>query len=212
MIKKVFAIFFLFLFFILPVCGIPSKIFISVPFTPQAPFGFWDKTYNEACEEASLIMVDSHFSEKKLLKDRARKEILSLVKFQEKMFGGHYDLTIKQTASLYSAYFKKNNFKIESDSTIDNILNELSKGHLIVAPMAGRLLGNPYFKKPGPVYHMIVIIGYDLFKKEFITNDPGTRRGKNYRYSFETIKKSLHDWTGNYKDISKGRPNILVFY
>lgn len=54
------------------------------------------------------------------------------------------------------------------------------------------MLGNPYFTPPGPIYHMLVIKGYNL--TEFITNDPGTRRGADYVYSYQTLMKAIHDW------------------
>ena len=32
----------------------------------------------------------------------------------------------------------------------------LMAGKLVIVPAAGRQLGNPYYKAPGPVYHMLV--------------------------------------------------------
>jgi hypothetical protein len=54
---------------------------------------------------------------------------------------------------------------------------------------------------------MLVIVGYD--SNGFITNDPGTRKGEGYRYSFATLMAAIHDW--NPTDIRQGTPAYLVF-
>ena len=46
--------------------NIPAKILIDVPFTSQAPFGKWDAYHEEACEEASLVMIEYYLQNKKL--------------------------------------------------------------------------------------------------------------------------------------------------
>jgi hypothetical protein len=93
---------------------------------------------------------------------------------------------------------------------IEYMKKELSKGNLFIAPMAGRELENPYFRVPGPLYHVLVVIGYDDFKKEFITHDPGTRRGENYHYSYEIIWKAIHDFPGKKSDILEGTKNVIL--
>ena len=41
---------------------------------------------------------------------------------------------------------------------------------------------------------MLVIIGYDPDKKEFITNDPGTKNGGSYRYNEEVLYNAIWDY------------------
>jgi len=38
---------------------------------------------------------------------------------------------------------------------------------------------------------MIVIIGWDDEKGIFITNDPGTRKGKSYVYKYQTVLDAI---------------------
>jgi len=67
---------------------------------------------------------------------------------------------------------------------------------------------NPYFSGEGPWYHMLVLTGYGWW--DFITNDPGTRRGAGYEYRFSTLLNAIHDWTGIKEEIRKGRSAVLV--
>ena len=41
---------------------LPGAVSLTVPFTPQAPAANWDELHNDACEEASAIMVAEYFN------------------------------------------------------------------------------------------------------------------------------------------------------
>jgi len=76
-------------------------------------------------------------------------------------------------------------------------------------------LGNPYFRTPGPIYHMLVVKGYD--EDEFITNDVGTKRGDGFRYKYDRLISAIHDWDhqsaeGGMTDeeIARGRRVLIV--
>ena len=53
---------------------------------------------------------------------------------------------------------------------------------------------NPHFQRGGPIYHTIIITGYDDSDGTFITNEPGTRYGKNYRYGQKLLFDAIRDW------------------
>jgi len=77
--------------------------------------------------------------------------------------------------------------------------------------MNGQKLKNPFFTPPGPLEHMIVIIGYDYQTNEFITNDSGTKHGQNYRYKENILFEALRDYpTGNHKPIIDIQKNIII--
>ncbi len=187
-----------------------GPIHIKVPFTPQAPYANWDETHKEACEEASALMVGRYFRG-----DRAQtidpvdsdQAILEMVEWQATNFGGHFDLTLIQQQQLIAAFYPDLETEIVPASA-PRIVEDLQKGNLIVIPAAGRLLGNPYFRVPGPIYHMLVIIGVRGTK--FITNDPGTKRGKDYLYDQKTLLGAVHEWTGDPATINHGRSVMLV--
>lgn len=172
--------------------AIPDKFLLNVPFTSQAPFGVWDPVHNDACEEAALVMAE-HWANGHLLNATiADKEILDAVAWEAKTWGKQYELTAARMMTLGKEFFGLKNVKVLMEPTIDDIKSELSQSNLVLVPVAGRLLGNPYYRRPGPIYHILVIKGYN--EQEFITNDAGTRRGEGYRYSYQTLFNAAHDW------------------
>lgn len=173
---------------------LPESINLDVPFVVQAPFANWYLPYKEACEEASLLMVVGYLEGKKIFsQDQIKKEIDDLVSYQENKYGIHKDLNLFETGELAKNYWQLS-YRIISDLDIDKIKLELSEGNPVIIPAAGRLLGNPNFRGEGPLYHMLVIKGYqDDF---FITNDPGTRNGKDYLYSSDKLISAVADWSG----------------
>jgi hypothetical protein len=57
---------------------------------------------------------------------------------------------------------------------------------------------------------MMVIIGYDDEKKEFIVNDPGDRvAGPGHRYSYDILINSLHDFI--FADKKADGPARVIF-
>jgi hypothetical protein len=95
--------------------------------------------------------------------------------------------------------------KIIDDPTIEEIKAEIVQGNVVLVPLAGRYIGNPYYTVPGPIYHFLVIKGYT--ETHFITHDVGTRRGEDYSYPFKVIMNNIHDWN---EVIVEGRRRVLV--
>lgn len=186
---------------------IKSNVNLAVPFTPQAPYAVWDELHNEACEEATVIIVDQYLKgdqRSKIPAVEADDLIKKMVQWQMQKLGVHKDLTaeeiVKYLAKEYLGYSKA---KVHYDFSTENIKKELSIGKPVIVPVAGRLLGNPYFRSPGPIYHTVVIVGYD--SKYFITNDPGTRRGYKFKYTFDRVQYAAHDWAGSESNIETGQ-------
>lgn len=194
----------------------------NVPFTPQAPFANWDENRKEACEEAATLMVVEWLKIKKdgksdimtdangwLDQNQTDAELVKMIDWQKQNYGGHRDLTIAETADFVSKYYgSQYQADIRYDISIEDIKKEIARGNPVIIPAAGREMGNRYFQTPGPIYHMTVIIGYD--KKDFITNDPGTKRGLNYRYPQRKLFDSIHDWNGSPETLNDGRRAMLI--
>lgn len=186
---------------------LPNEINLAVPFTVQAPFADWNLPYKETCEEASILMAEAFYNKKYLTPNLADAEILNLVNFQKKYFGFYEDTDAAQTAEIARKYYDFKNIKIIYDITIEDIKKELALGYPVIIPAAGRLLPNPYFRQPGPLYHMLVIKGYTADGR-FITNDPGTKRGADFLYRYEDLYSAIHDW--NNGDVYKGKKTMIV--
>lgn len=165
----------------------------SVPFTSQAPTGDWnDQRQQDGCEEASAIMAMSWVQGKSLSNGSSLKQILALGDYEQTTYGEHRDVTLSDVKNwIFNDYFDYDNVEVRMNIQATDIITELQKGHVLLLPMNGQKLSNPYFTAPGPERHMIVVRGYDPVTKEFITNDPGTRRGEGFRYSVDTIMKAI---------------------
>ena len=187
-----------------------ERILLDVPFQPQAPFRNWSEPWQEACEEASLVLANrfAHGTQT-LTREEMRDEIARLVDFQNRQYGDYKDSDAARTAAIGRAVYglAVEVREIEGAGDMRKILEE---GKLIIAPMAGRELNNPYFTPPGPLYHMLVIRGYDDATGEFITHDVGTRRGEGMRYPYDVIWNALHDFPGDKERILEGRKAVIV--
>lgn len=188
--------------------NLPSKIFIKIPFTTQAPYADWDEIHEEACEEASLIMIKYYLDNKILDKKTAEEEIQALVKFQIEKYGDYRDSTAEEMVQLASDYYGIKNLEVIYDFSPQDIKKYLASGKPIIALAAGRLLNNPNFTYPGPLYHVILLVGYN--GDTIITNDPGTRKGEGYKYSLGALYYTMHDFPGRKEDIEKGRKAMIV--
>lgn len=190
-----------------------KNILLEVPFAPQAPFAEWhDPRQQDACEEAVALMAVKWAQKEKLNKIEAKKEILAISKYQTKNFNEYRDTSAYDTMErIIKGYFKHSKVEIKTNITIDDIIKELKCGNLIIAPMNGQALNNPYFTPPGPDRHMLVIRGYDYTIKEFITNDPGTKRGEEYHYPEDVLFKAIRDYpTGYYERINSIKKVMIV--
>ena len=185
---------------------LPSKGYLSVPFTVQAPEANWDNPYQEACEEASVIMVDYFLRGSALSSDQANREILQLTTWEES-HGYKYDVSLEELATIVEEYYSYET-RISEDVTKESIMHEITKGNPVIVPAAGRDLGNPNFSGQGPWYHMLVITGYNW--RHFITNDPGTKRGLDYKYKHRVLLDAIHDWTGVKEEIRNGPKRMLI--
>ncbi len=196
----------------LPSSSIPSTLLLKVPFTPQAPTGNWDEIHNEDCEEASAIMANTFYfgpNDVKLNSNYAEGELTRLTDWEQENFGYNLDINSEETVKMIEANFKLH-AKIIYSFNEQDIKNELFQNHLILFPGNGQKFGNPNYKQPGPIYHMLIIRGFTA--SQLITNDPGTRNGLNYPYSFETLYQANGDYDHSTGKVDMGKKNIIVVW
>jgi len=190
---------------------LPSQFNLKVPFAVQAPYSRWYEPYEEFCEEATLLMIIKYFEGKTLISnEEIDKQLLEMMAYEKQKFGNYYNSSIREIAAFLEGFYGFKNYEIINNGTLSDIKVSLTNGYPVILPVAGRLFGNPYFHPPGPIYHTIVITGYNNSTQEFIVNDPGTIRGWGMRYSYAIIEKAWHDWTGSNETILQGGRNLLV--
>lgn len=188
--------------------SLPTQVNLAVPFLSQAPKQNWDMPYQEACEEAAMIMANAYFSDttKSFTPETGDRAILDLVAFEESQ-GLAVDITAAEAAALIPKYFPKRKARVIQNPTITQIREYLAKGIPVIVAADGKALKNPNFRNGGPPYHMLVIKGY-LPDGRWITNDPGTRKGADYIYDREILFKAIRDWNGG--DVPRGTPSIII--
>lgn len=179
-----------------------KNINFNVPFTSQAPLFEWkDARQQDACEEASVLMAMAWVNnEKNKTKTAWRDAIVTLANWEQNKYKEHRDVALADVvARLFKKYFSYEAVTLKAVSSAADILKELENGNLVLIQTNGQKLKNPNFTGLGPERHMLLIKGYDYKKKEFITNDPGTRRGADYHYPEKIIFSALRSYKTGYK-------------
>lgn len=192
--------------------AVEPKSWSQVFFTSQAPMGEWMKSeFQNGCEEASALMVYAWRSGKTYTKEEVRQELIAMARYQEKKIGQGVDTDVETTATiLLKGYFDISDYRTAYDFTLDELKSTLAGG-LVIVPTNGQALSNPNFTRPGPLQHMLVVTGYDAVTKEFITNDPGTRKGASYRYPEAVLYAAIREYpTGKHLPIETERKAMIV--
>lgn len=180
----------------------PTSLNLSVIFIPQAPLLVWDRMHEETCEESSMAMVKAYIDGRKTMTlQEMEKELQAIVDYEMRTLGYFESTDSPTTVQVMKDFYGLSTAKVVVLNSIEDVKKEIAKGHPVMLPTAGRLLGNPNFKSPGPIYHMVVAKGYTPTR--IITNDPGTRKGADYTYSYDVLWKSIAEWNGHGMDTSK---------
>jgi hypothetical protein len=186
---------------------------LDVPFTSQAPFGNWsDQRQQDGCEESSSLMAMKWVRGEKITKEEALKNITGVSDYLLKKYGEYRDIAPSDMIKwIFNDYYDYDKVFLVKDISVNDIINALNQGHLVLTPMNGQIMHNPYYKSPGPPRHMIVIRGYDPAARQFITNDPGTRNGELYRYDAKVLFEAIRDYpTGYHETIYRIEKTMIV--
>ncbi len=176
---------------------IPNKAYLEVPFICQAPLeteANWE-FHEESCEEAALLMAYLYETGDTTSKEEANIVILEMLEWQKANWNGHYDIYAKDVSKLAQGFYGIKEYEIEIivDATLDDIREEITGGHPVIAPVTSDYLDNPYYPHPG--YHMLAVIGYT--EDKIITNDNGTKNGEDFSYDNDKFKQALDDAGGD---------------
>lgn len=194
---------------------LPKQYNLAVPFTSQAPEKNWDEPWQDACEEASLLMLDAYYKNYKLSPLFAKDEILKMVKWEENKGWGN-SIEIEKVKLMAEEYFHLSTLALEHSSsrqikiienpTVDDIKKSIANDNPVLVVADGKVLPNSHFQNGGPDYHALIIRGYT--ESKFITNDPGTQFGEAFEYEYSDLMNAIRDW--NNGDVKNGRRVVLV--
>lgn len=202
---------------------LPETFNLAVPFTSQAPEKKWSQPWQDACEEAAILMIDAYYKSYLLSPLFVKDEIIKMVQWEEnktwglsieaekiqKIFQDYMQGYNSKTQKVSTSPSTVKNFyhvKIIENPTIDEIKQYIANGQPVLVVADGKILPNPYFQNGGPEYHVLVIRGYT--KDSFITNDPGTQFGENFKYKYDDLMNAIRDW--NSGEVKSGRRVVLV--
>ncbi len=173
---------------------IPEKAYLTVPFFCQAPLQndeSW-KIHHASCEEAAVLQAvyyDKNIKEVRV--NFVDSTLRDMIAWQERVFGLHKDIHADSVKILMMGFFGygSDEILIIRKASLLDVKEQIARGHPVIAPSYGRLLNNPFYKQPGPEYHMVTIIGYT--RDRIITNDVGTKRGKDFSYDNDVFKAAM---------------------
>ena len=151
-----------------------------------------------------------YLGKKEISKTLAKSAMESLFNWQNKNFGRNADSNAEETAKIINEYTSFS-ATVKTNPTLEEIKSELDNGYPVISLHYGFGLNNPAipFLANGSSYHMMVLVGYDNKKKEFITNDPGNeKKGLDFRYKYDTILNTLGDFNHETKKVD-GLPTVL---
>ncbi len=185
----------------------------AVPFVIQAPTADWSEPrFQDGCEEAATLMVMSYINRRKPTPQEAKEELLAITAWEEEKYGLSRDTSAQDTLDrLIRGYFKFEGGEVVELKSDQDLIDLLAKDNILIIPMDGQKLNNPYYSGDGPERHMLVVLAYDADLGEFITNDPGTKRGASYRYKKKHFFDSIRDYpTGSHVPIEGVKKSAIV--
>ena len=170
---------------------------LAVPYVSEVPDGKWTGSWKNACEEASIAMVDAYYSGKRTVSVKAAKAFMQdLFNVEHKLWGTDANTDTARTIKLIIGNSDFNG-RVEEAPTVGGIKSELDAGRPVIAPINGFTLGNKNipFLATASGYHMFVVIGYDDAAQQFIVNDTGdTLDGPGHRYAYATLMNAVRDY------------------
>jgi hypothetical protein len=180
----------------------PNELILDVPYIFEAPDGNFSGNWKNACEEASMTMIEKYYAgEKSVGIQEAMAFMQNLFNIQDRLYGGNANSDATRTAEIMNSYLSYSAL-VKDNPTIEDIKKQLLKNHPVMSFHYGYDLHNSNipFAVNGSYYHTMVIIGYDEKTKEFIVNDDGDMEsGENHRYAYGLFMNSLHDYNSSSK-------------
>lgn len=190
---------------------LPASLFIQhVPYTVQAPYGVWDSAHEEYCEAAALLMVSRYYKGQVYAGDRipaaeADSAMSQIVQVERQTYPGLLDLSLDRVAAIGKSIYGYDSQL--QPATLDSVKAALAAGRPVLIPVnthggPGGTRIAPYYGVQ-PVYHVIVLIGYD--GTTVYANDSGIRQGQRYPYPWSVMEAAMDSQATLVKPQAQGR-------
>lgn len=191
----------------------PSKVSLPVPFYWEIPDGVWVRPWNGACEESAISAAEGYYlGRPKQIVSKAdeKRQMLPLFPIEDKLFGYDSDTDAAENLKLINDYTSFDAI-LKTNPTLDEIKAELAAGHPVISMHYGYALKNPRhrFRAGASSYHVMTITGYDDSTGEFLVNDPELPDGIDFRYKYDIILTTLHDF--NHTTKHADGPAVVLF-
>ena len=85
--------------------ALPNELNLQAAFYPQAPFANWGYPWQEACEEASILLVVNEYFKHEWTREEFNQQILDLVDWENEYFGSYEHTDVAQTAEMLDVKF-----------------------------------------------------------------------------------------------------------
>lgn len=186
----------------------------TVPFLVQAPFNNWgDPRLAQGCEEAAALMAVAWAKgQTSISPSVGRKQIIAISNWEKKNLGYYQDTSIQDTADqIFKRYLGFTSLEVRKNISTADIIGEIQKGNILLVAINGRKINSPYYRKPAPFQHTILVFGYDQATDSFIVNDPGTIHGAGWKVPQVTLQAALQDYpSGNGSSRAVLPPAMIV--
>lgn len=187
------------------------KTILVVPYINEAPENIWSGPWKNACEEATIAMVEKYYQGIDTVSISESKELMqTLFEEQNKRWGTNANSEGARMIELIETHGSFHARLVE-DPQVDDIKDEIVAGRPVITLHRGFDLQNENipFLPTGSAYHTLVIIGFDEESGQFITNDPGdTLEGAGRVYTYDVIMESLHDYNTT-THLADGPPRVI---
>lgn len=176
---------------------------LLVPYVSQVPTGDWVRPWDQACEEASITMIEGFYQQKTAIPVAESKERMqAMIDWENNAFGKNDDTNAEETAKIIEA-LSSFDTEVVREPSLEAIQAQIDAQQPVIFFVNMFQL---YQETPGKdSFHVGVIVGYDEEKQEFIINDPARERR---RYSYQTMMNALHDYNANSKE-ADGTPSVI---
>ncbi len=178
----------------------------NMDFFSQSPYWNRNQPYQDACEEASLLIWQYYIKWIKKTKEEYNKDLLAMVELEMEMLGYFESTTIMEMKQIINRRDPSISARIIEHPTIHDLEREISQNNVVVAPFYGKWLWNPHYALWGPEYHFLVIKWYTT--DSFITHDVWTMHWANRHYNKNLIMENIHD--RNRIDVRKWAARVLI--